>query len=136
MEFSEFLGYFSEILQGDVPGSLGVEGDEGLVDFVSGFVAGRSGCHHVEELVEFDLTAAVRVELSDHSVHGFSLCFNTQRVDRGFELSGVDGSSSVVVEEIKSSLDLQDFLHGDVLVGEPARVEPSQSAACGNLVSL
>ena len=56
VKFSEFLGDLSEILEGDVAGSLGVEGDEDLVDFVSGFVAGGSGGHHIEELVEFDLS--------------------------------------------------------------------------------
>ena len=58
-ELSEIFGDFSEVLEGNEAGFLGVEGDEDLVHFVSALVVGGSGGHHVEELGELDLSAAV-----------------------------------------------------------------------------
>ena len=106
------------------------------MDFVSRFVGGWSGCHHIEELVEFDLAAAVLVEFSDHGVDCLSLGLDTERVDCGFELSGVDGSSSVVVEEVEASLNLHHLLDRDILVGELAWVEAGKSTGSGYLIFL
>jgi hypothetical protein len=55
------------------------------VDLVSGLVVARTGGHHVEELGELDLSAAVLVELSDHLIDGLSFGFDTERVDGDFE---------------------------------------------------
>jgi hypothetical protein len=64
---------------------LRVEGNENFVDLVSGLVVARTGGHHVEELGELDLSAAVLVELSDHLIDGLSFGFDTERVDGDFE---------------------------------------------------
>ena len=90
VKFSEFFGDFSEILEGDVSGSLGVEGDEDFVDFVSAFVGGWSGGHHIEEFVKFDLSATVFIELSNHGIDSLSLGLDTQGVDCGFEFSRIN----------------------------------------------
>ena len=69
-ELSEVLGHLSKVLEGDEACLLSVEGDEDLVDLVAGFVVGGTGGHHVEELVELDLAAAVLVQLGNQLVGG------------------------------------------------------------------
>ena len=64
---------------------MDVEGDEDLVDLIAGFVVGGSGGHHVEEFLEFDLSAAVLVELGDHLVDYLSLGLDSERVDGDLE---------------------------------------------------
>ena len=77
-QLSQILGNLSEILESDEAGLLGVEGNEHLVDFVSGFVVRGTSSHHVEELGELDLSAAVLVELCDHLVDCLGLCLNAE----------------------------------------------------------
>ena len=84
-EFSQILGNLAEILQGDEACFLGIEGDEDLMDLISGFVVGRTGCHHVEKFGEFDLSTAIGVEFSDHLIDGLGFGFNTEGVDGDFE---------------------------------------------------
>jgi hypothetical protein len=55
------------------------------VDFVSGLVVGGAGGHHVEELGELDLSAAVLVELGDHLIDGLGLGLDTEGVDGDLE---------------------------------------------------
>lgn len=77
-EFSQILGDLSEVLESNEPGLLGVEGDENLVDLISGLVIGGTSSHHIEELGEFDLSTAVLVEFGDHLIDGLSLGLNTE----------------------------------------------------------
>ena len=51
------------------------------MDFFSALVVGGAGGHHVEELGELDLSAAVLVELGDHLIDSLSLGLNTEGVD-------------------------------------------------------
>lgn len=55
------------------------------MNFISRLIVGGAGSHHVEEFREFNLSTAIRIELSDHLIH--SLCFrlNTERVNGHFE---------------------------------------------------
>ena len=48
------------------------------MDLVAGLVVRGTGGHHVEELRELDLSAAVLVELGDHLIHGLGLGLNTE----------------------------------------------------------
>ena len=80
-ELSEVLGNFSEVLEGNETGFLGVEGDEDFVDLISALVVRGSGGHHVEEFFELNLSAAVFVELSNHLIDSLGLGFNAEGVD-------------------------------------------------------
>lgn len=62
-----------------------VEGDENFVDLVSALVIGGSGGHHVEKFREFDLSAAVLVELSNHLIDSLGFGLNSEGVDGNFE---------------------------------------------------
>jgi hypothetical protein len=62
-----------------------VEGDEDLVDLVTGLVVGGSGGHHVEKLSEFDLSTAVTIELSDHLINSLGFGLDSQRIDGDLE---------------------------------------------------
>ena len=84
-QFSEVLGNFSEVLEGNEAGFLGVEGDEDLVDLISALVVRRSGGHHVEEFIELNLSTAVLVELSNHLINSLGLGFNTEGVDSNLQ---------------------------------------------------
>ena len=64
---------------------MGVEGDEDLVDFFPALVVGGPCGHHIEELVELDLSTAVLVQLSNHLVDCLGLGLNTESVDGSLE---------------------------------------------------
>lgn len=51
----------------------------------SSLVVRRSGCHHVEEFRELDLSAAVLVELGNHLIDSLGLGFDTEGIDGDFE---------------------------------------------------
>ena len=55
------------------------------MNFISGLVVRGTGGHHVEELRELDLSAAVFIELSDHLIDSLGLGFDTERVDGDFQ---------------------------------------------------
>ena len=61
-----------------------VVGDENLVDLIAGLVVGRTGGHHVEELGELDLAAAVGVEFGDHLVDCLGLGLDSEGIDGNF----------------------------------------------------
>jgi hypothetical protein len=84
-ELSQIFGDLADVLEGDEAGLLGVVSDEDLVDFIAGLVVGRSGGHHVEELRELDLSAAVLVELGDHLVDCLRLGLDSEGVDGDLE---------------------------------------------------
>ena len=84
-ELSKVLGDFSEVLEGNEAGFLGVEGDEDLVHFVSALVVGGPSGHHVEELGELNLSAAVAVEFGDHLIDGLGLGLDSEGVDGNFQ---------------------------------------------------
>ena len=69
-ELSQLLGSSLEVLGADVAGLLVVEGNEDLVDLLSGLVLVGGGGHQGEELLEVDGSSSVLVDLSDHVVHG------------------------------------------------------------------
>jgi hypothetical protein len=100
---------------------LGVEGDEDLVHLLSGLIVRWPAGHHLEELVELNLSTAVLVQLGDHLVDCLGLGLNTERVNGNLEFwdksactLGVDGSSQISVEEVEGLLDFQDLFDGDV----------------------
>jgi len=64
-----------------------------------------SGCHHVEEFREFDLSTAVLVEFGDHLIDCLSLGFNAEGIYGHLEFSWVNGSCQISVEEIETLLD-------------------------------
>jgi len=84
-QFSEILGDLSEIFQGNKSSFLTVEGNEDFVDFISALVVGRTSGHHVNEFREFDLSATVLIEFSDHLINSLGFSFNTERIDGNFE---------------------------------------------------
>jgi len=90
-KLSQILGHLSEFLKSNEAGLLDVEGDEHLVHLVASFVVGGTGGHHVEELGELDLSAAVRVELGDHLVDRLGLGLDSEGVDGNLELCIVGG---------------------------------------------
>lgn len=64
---------------------LGVEGNEDFVNFITSLIISGAGGHHIEELGEFDLSAAVLVELGDHLIDSLGLGLDTEGVDGNFE---------------------------------------------------
>ena len=90
-KFSQILGHLSDVLESNEAGLLGVVGNEHLVHLVSGFVVGGTSGHHVEELRELDLSAAVFVELGDHLVDSLGLGLNSEGVDGNLELCIKEG---------------------------------------------
>jgi hypothetical protein len=91
-EFTEILGDLSEILEGDEAcviskstSLLCVKSDEDFVNFVSGLVVRRTSGHHIKELRELNLSAAILIELSDHLIDSLGLGFDTEGVDGNFE---------------------------------------------------
>jgi len=90
-KLSQILGHLSEFLKSNEAGLLDVEGDEHLVYLVASFVVGGTGGHHVEELGELDLSAAVLVELGDHLVDRLGLGLDSEGVDGNLELCIVEG---------------------------------------------
>ena len=81
LDFSQLFGNLSEVLEGNIASSASVEGDENFADLFSGLVFRWSGGHHVEELVELELTATVLIDFGNHVPHSFSLGFNTESID-------------------------------------------------------
>jgi hypothetical protein len=84
-ELSEVLSHLTEVLKGNEACFLWVEGNEDLVDLVSALVVGRSGSHHVKELVELNLSAAVLIEFGNHLIDSLRLCLDSEGVDSDFE---------------------------------------------------
>ena len=85
LKFTEILGDFSQVLEGDVASSSGVKSDENFVDFFSGLVFGRPSGHHAKELIELKLSAAILIDFGDHVPHSLSFGFDTKGVDGFFE---------------------------------------------------
>ena len=56
------------------------------MDLFPGLVVAGPRGHHVEELIEVDLSAAVLVDLSDHLVDCLRLGLDSQRVDGCLQL--------------------------------------------------
>lgn len=56
------------------------------MNLLAGFVVGGTRGHHVEELGELDLSAAVTVQLGDHLVDCLRLGLDAEGVDGGLQL--------------------------------------------------
>ena len=61
------------------------------MDLIAGLVVGGAGGHHVKEFLEFDLSTAVLVELSDHLVDYLCLGLDSEGVDGDLEFWMVGG---------------------------------------------
>jgi hypothetical protein len=84
-ELTEVLGHLAEVLKGHEASLLGIEGDEDLVHLITSLVVRGTGGHHVEELGELDLSAAVLIQFCDHLIDSLGFCLNTEGVNGDFQ---------------------------------------------------
>eukprot|EP00356_Strombidium_inclinatum_P012781 CAMPEP_0170493156 /NCGR_PEP_ID=MMETSP0208-20121228/13444_1 /TAXON_ID=197538 /ORGANISM="Strombidium inclinatum, Strain S3" /LENGTH=148 /DNA_ID=CAMNT_0010769039 /DNA_START=45 /DNA_END=486 /DNA_ORIENTATION=+ len=109
---SQLLGNSSQVPQGDAAGGVVVEESEDLGDILSGVLVAHTSSHHVEELFKIDASALVLVEVRDHLEDSLVLGFEPEGLHGSTELLGVDGATSVGVEQVEGFLDLLNFVFG------------------------
>ena len=70
-------------------------------------------CHHVEEFLEVDRSAAVLVEVLDHIINGGVLGVEAERLHRVEQLRDGDLADAVDIKDVEGFLNLLDFVSSE-----------------------
>merc|ERR1711987_22619 len=94
---AELLCDAAQVAQGDLAGVVVIEQLEHLLDVLTGVLLTHLAGHHLQELLEFDRTVAVVVDVGDHLLQLLLLDLEAEGAHGGLELTHIDGARVVGV---------------------------------------
>ena len=110
--FTQFLGDSLQVLEGNLASFVVVKETERLHDLFAAVAFAHLGGHHGEELIEFDGSVTILIDVGDHLLDLILVRFETESAHGNLQLLRVDGLASIGVEQVKRLANLLLLLFG------------------------